>query len=69
MTAPAPEPRGHRRRTWTETEVELQTACRAIGAIAGGARITGHPIDRTALRNAAEGLRRLLAEPQQGNSE
>lgn len=55
--------RAHRHRTSAEVEDDLQAACRAIGALAGAARLNAKPIDRTALRNVTEGVRRLLAEP------
>lgn len=55
--------RAHRHRTSAEVEDDLQAACRAIGALAGAARLNARPIDRQALRNTSEGLRRLLAEP------
>lgn len=67
MTAPhvariASERTSHRARTPAEMEAELQLVCRRIGSLAGGARLTGRPVDRAALRNATEGLRRLLIE-------
>lgn len=55
--------RSHRTRTAKEVEDDLQTACRAIGALAGGARLNAKPIDRIALKNVCEGVRRLLSEP------
>lgn len=55
--------RAHRHRTSAEIEDDLQAACRAIGALAGGARLNAKPIDRTALKNVCEGVRRLLSEP------
>lgn len=55
--------RAHRHRTSAEVEDDLQAACRAIGALAGAARLNAKPIDRTALKNVCEGVRRLLAEP------
>lgn len=54
--------RAHRQRTPAEIEADLQAACRAIGTLAGTARLNATPIDRDALTNAAEGLRRLLVE-------
>jgi hypothetical protein len=55
--------RAHRHRSAAEIEDDLQAACRAIGALAGAARLNARPIDRTALKNVCEGVRRLLAEP------
>jgi hypothetical protein len=55
--------RTHRTRTAQEVEDDLQIACRTIGALAGGARLNAKPIDRTALKNVCEGVRRLLSEP------
>lgn len=55
--------RAHRARTAAEIEADLDTACRAIGALAGSARLTAKPIDRIALKNVCEGVRRLLTEP------
>lgn len=55
--------RAHRHRTSAEIESDLQAACRVIGALAGEARLNARPIDRTALKNVCEGVRRLLIEP------
>lgn len=55
--------RAHRHRTSAEVEDDLQAACRAIGALGGAARLNARPIDRTALKNVCEGVRRLLIEP------
>jgi hypothetical protein len=54
--------RAHRHRTPAEIEDDLQAACRAIGALAGAARLNARPIDRAALSNAAHGLQRVLVE-------
>lgn len=54
--------RSNRTRSSADVEADLQLACRSIGALAGAARINATPIDRDALANAAEGLRRLLVE-------
>lgn len=70
MNAPIVErERGHRTRSAKEIENDLQMACRGVGALAGGARLTGNPINRCALRNTLEGIRRLLAEPAENAGE